>query len=353
MRILALLASTTLLFACESTSSKGADDTAAVDEDPSDSGGEDTAGVDTDTSDTATDSGNDTSDSGSACEATIVSVTPDDGSEGQSLDAGVVVTLSEAAPAGSVTVTLAPVVSGVVTASDDGLTHTWTPDAPLARDTTYTASITACESSASTRFTTVGEATEAPIVGRTYDVELDGRDLTWTSPPSTVASLLVGNIDTTSLLFMVEAADAVSIDLLAAGGYEDGGSVLQYPCSPAIDFTPGDFASNPRFDLGPQDASLAASGIDVPLYGLTVSGRFEEDASAMREVRVQARIDVRDLGDLTGFGDVCTLLPVFGVSCVDCPDGETQCLELDAVDDTAPWRSSVTLDADIDTSACL
>ena len=345
MRLLLPLFASSFLVACEGSSSVKADDTAVAGDD---SGTADTAGIDSDTSDTA---GNDTADTSTSCEATLVSVTPVDGSLDQALDVEVSVTLSAPVAMEEVAFSVTPAVAGTVSATADGLTVTWQPTEALARETVYSVTVTACGTGLSSSFTTVGAPTAAPIVGRTYDVELDGRDLTWNSPSSTVASLLIGSIDTTSLLFMVEDAGDTTIDLVAAGGYDAGGSTLQYPCSPPIDFPAGDFSSNPRFDVGPLDASLAASGLTVPLYAFTVDGRFEEDASAMRDVHVSGLIDVRGLGDATGFGDVCALLPAFGVACVDCPDGETQCLELDVIDASAPWRSGVTLDAALDPSA--
>ncbi len=345
MRLLLPLFASSFLFACESSSSVKVDDTSAgVD----DTGTDDSAGIDTDSADTGGNDTSDTADSGANCTASIVSVTPADGSLDQALDVPVTVTLSAPVTTADVSFGLTPAATGVVSASEDGLTVTWTPTEALARETSYSVIVTACGDEVTSGFTTVGAPTAAPIVGRTYDVELDGRDLTWNSPSSTVASLLVGNIDTTSLLFMVEDASDTTIDLVAAGGYDARGSTLQYPCAPPIDFPEGDFSSNPRFDVGPLDASLAASGLTVPLYAFTVDGRFEADASAMRDVHVRGLIDVRDLGAATGFGDVCALLPAFGISCVDCPDGEAQCLELDVVDASAPWRSGVTLDAALD-----
>lgn len=88
MRLLLPLFATLSLSACEGSSSVKADDTAAAGDD---SGTADTAGIDSDTSDTA---GNDTADTSTSCEATLVSVTPVDGSLDQALDVEVSVTLS-------------------------------------------------------------------------------------------------------------------------------------------------------------------------------------------------------------------------------------------------------------------
>jgi len=294
-----------------------------------------------DTSDTA-DSGNgdDTADTSEPCLATVVAIDPADASLNVPIDGSIVATLS--APAVEVSFTLDPAVEGTVEMAGDGLSASWTPSLPLARDTVYTATITVCEDSSSSTFTTVGGATEAPIVGRTYDVELDGRDIRWVKP--SVGSLLVSQLVTKDFLFQVQSADATSIDLVGAVGIDSGTDVVQYPCAPALDFDPGSFTSNPYFQVGPQDTSLSASGVVVPVLGLEVDGSFSADAESMEDVRLTGFIDVSGLGDALGGGDACTTLGLFGVACVACPGGGDTCVELDVRDPSAPWRDGVEID---------
>jgi hypothetical protein len=336
---------TSLLFALALTAACG--DSSVKTDDPVDGQNEDSGT--TDTVDTAGSGGDSAQDSAEACDAVVVTLAPETGAVDVPIDAPVVATLSAPVTADQVAVVLDPAVDGTVSLAGDGRSLAWTPEARLARETAYTATVTVCESAMATSFTTVGEPTTAPIVGRTYDVELDGRDITWVKP--SVGSLLVSQLETKSLLFMVENADAESIDLLGAAGYDVGRNVAQYPCAPPIDFATGTFASNPFFHVGPQDTSLSASGLVVPILQMEVEGRFATDAASITDITLQGLIDVRELGALLGGGDACDTLGLFGVPCVDCPDGTTNCVELEVRDASAPWRDGLSLDASLDPSA--
>ena len=306
-------------------------------------------GTDTaaDTADTQDTSGNDP-DTALPCEATLASVTPTDGAVDVPIDAAVELTFSARVAPDMVAVTLAPAVDGALVVSDDGLAATWTPAAPLARDTSYTVTVTTCDVASSSTFTTVGEAITAPIVGRTYDVDLAGRDLTWVKPNATAGAILVGQLETQNFLFHVQDADETTIDLVGAVAYEDRGSVYQYECAPALDFAPGTFASNPFFHVGPQDSELSASGITVPMLGLEVEGRFAADASAIEDVTLTGLIDVAELGALLGTSDPCSYLAFLSITCVECPDGSDTCVELEVRDASAPWRDGVSVDPTVD-----
>ena len=299
-----------------------------------------------DTNDTA-----DTTDTGESCVATLVSLTPADGATDVPIDVGVVMTFSAPVTDDQVSVTLDPAVNGALLVTGGGQAATWTPLAPLARDTTYTVTVTTCDVASDSTFTTVGEAITAPIVGRTYDVDLAGRDLTWVKPNATAGAILVGQLETQNFLFHVQAADATSIDLVGAVAYEDRGSVYQYECAPALDFAPGTFASNPFFHVGPQDSELSASGITVPMLGLEVEGRFAADASAIEDVTLTGLIDVAELGALLGTSDPCSYLAFLSITCVECPDGSDTCVELEVQDASAPWRDGVSVDPTIDPDA--
>lgn len=336
---------TSLLFALALSAACG--DSSIKTDAPTDGRSDDSGTADTaDTSDASGDTAQDTA---MACDAVVVTLAPETGALDVPLDAPVVASLSAPITADQVAVMIEPAADGSLSVAGDGLRVTWTPDAPLARETDYTATVTACGSAMATSFTTVGEPTTAPIVGRTYDVELDGRDITWVKP--SVGSLLVSQLETKSLLFMVESADSESIDLLGAAGYDVGRSVAQYPCAPPIDFATGTFASNPFFHVGPQDTSLSASGLVVPILQMEVEGRFATDAASITDITLQGLIDVRDLGALLGGGDACDTLGLFGVACVACPDGSDSCVELEVRDASAPWRDGLNLDASLDPSA--
>lgn len=181
--------------------------------------------------------------------------------------------------------------------------------------------------------------------GYTYDIDLAGDDVSWISP--TAGPTFVSEIDTTHILLMVEAIGA-SLDTVAAAGW--GGTPAQYPCTSVIDFASVAFVSAPDFTIGPMDALLAAGGGELPLYELTLTGSFDVDGAALEGITLTGLLDLRPLSEVYGM-DLCEYLPFYGDSCVDCPDGEPQCVEIEVVDASAPWLPDLTLDADIDPTA--
>ena len=303
------------------------------------------SGLDETDTDTDTDADTDTdTDTDVPCTATVTSLSPVDGSVDVSIETTVVAAFSEAVTVADITVDGG--ANGTVTLADDGLTAVWTPDAALSRDTAYTATASVCDGGLSTSFTTAGEAITIDLTDRTFDVELDGSDLTWVKPSQ--GRLIVGQIDTTDVLFMVQSATADELDLLGAAGFDDGGTTQQYPCTYAIDFPATSFSANPAFTAGPLDTEMVTGDTSFAVYDLAASGIIADDGEEMNDVIVTGLIDTRNLDEAAGF-DVCDAMANFGDDCVACPDdGVVKCLELEVHDERAPWIEGLLLDADQD-----
>lgn len=329
-----------LLAACGGGDLKTDGDATGTDGDDTDTAVDDTG---TDTGDTA-----DTDDTEEPCTATVTGLSPADGSVDVSIDTEVVATFSDPVTAADIAVRG---VNGTVTIADDGTSAIFTPDDLLDRDSTYVVTANVCSSTLTGSFTTVGEAPALDLAGRTYDVELDGTDITWVKPSQEVGELLMTYVTTTSILIGVESADETTIDLVGAAGFDFHGELRQYPCTAAIDFDPASFAASPSFSVGPVDTSIGSSSMMVDVYGLGVDGAFAGDAESLEDVTITGSVDTRPIADSTGM-DVCPLLSaLYGVSCGACPDGATACLELEVLDRSAPWRDAVTIDPDLDPTA--
>lgn len=242
-------------------------------------------------------------------------------------------------------------VAGSTELTNGATGATFTPGEELARDSSYTFSVTTCTDSESSAFTTVDEPLDTNgLEKRVYDIDLN--TATWNSPNSSTASLLLGQIDTDHVLIYVDdiSDDESEITLFGALGWTDPGSLEQYPCAEAIDFPPADFTANPYFQAGPNDTEFSAGGDSIPVLEFTVSGAFGDEGDEMNSVGVTGYADLDGL-EYSGY-EACDLLALSGDSCVACPDdGEETCVYLDVEDDDAPYESGVTVDPNIDPSA--
>lgn len=332
-RLLALL-----LVAC-SADPKPEDDTAGpgIDGDAdTDADGDADADVDTDVDTTP-------------CVATLVSVLPADQAVDVPADTTVVAAYDVPVTAEDITIGLRTTseagedLPGTVTVAADGLSATLTPDAELARDSEYEVLVSVCDVPSASHFTTVGEAETLDIAGRTYDVDLtDNSDLDWVTPAS--GALLLSQVQTNHLLFMVESAGA-EIDMLGAAGLEEGRDVVQYQCAPVVDFPAATFEANPFFAIGPVDAAINAEGIAVPLYGLAVTGVVAADGASLETVVLVGVLDIGPVSVLLGY-DACELVESLGDTCVACPNGDDTCLVMEVRDERAVWIEGLEIDPD-------
>jgi len=283
-------------------------------------------------------------DSDVACTAEVTAITPADGASDVDTNTEIVATFSAAGF--DADITIVPEVAGTVTLAADSLSATFVADGGLADATDYVVTASACGDTSSAGFTTAGVPLAVDLTGHTYDIELDDpTDLVWVAP--SFGELLVDRLATTSVLFMVEAADTARIDLVGAAGYEFREETAQYPCTYAFDFPAASFTDHPDFEVGPLDTELSADGIPFDLYALGMSATLAEDGSEATDVVLTGLLDTRPLSEGLGL-DVCALAESLGDLCVDCPDGETGCLTLEIHDARAPWREGVTVDPDQD-----
>jgi hypothetical protein len=345
MQRLSLLAPALMLFALACNSSDGSlvvDDTA----------GDSDADTDSDTdSDTDADSDADT-DSDADCDLPIEFVDPADETEAVPVDSPLLVWFEDGAVASDASEIAFDVdgpdgaVDGSVALINGGAGASFTADEEWVRNSTYTWSVETCtDDDNNNEFSTVDDPiTPNALVGRVYVIDLN--EVTWTSPSSTIGGLLLGQLQTTYMLVKVQSADSSEIDLVGATGWDDPGSVEQYPCAEAIEFDPADFTGNPAFQAGPETTTLSAAGYDVEVHDFEVSGAFNGDGTTINNLQVRGYLDLASV-DLGG-SDACDLLAGFGVSCEACPDdGAEDCVLLDVTDPQADWESSIELDESI------
>lgn len=226
-------------------------------------------------------------------------------------------------------------VTGTSAVNEDGLAVVFTPDAPLAAGTSYTATLNYCSGEASVDFTTSGLGTPlsdpSVLEGSVYSLNLqDGRIVI----PAGVGSVLEQYLEVT-LFIKVDSASGGTLNMYGALA-DDAGTGQDY-CSETLDFPEADFSNAPFFAIGPQDTTISVAGYTVTIDDLFISGDFAADGSYWGGGVLEGKVDTRPLVDLIEEGGeedaVCAIVAGFGVSCEPCPaDGQPFCLSIKAVD---------------------
>jgi hypothetical protein len=218
----------------------------------------------------------------------------------------------------------------------NGTKVTFTPDAALAPSSSYTASLSYCNSEdpVDVGFMTsaLGEALTVDLVGKTYAVDLASGNFV---QPAGIGSLL-GGLFANNILLGITAADT-SLEILGAISVE--GSTDQDTCTETFsDFPAADFSNSPMFQIPEGDVTLSVAGYTATIYSLAVSGTFAADGSYFGGGELSGELDARQLVDIVGglmdgvesADDVCGLVAGFGVSCSECSsDGEAYCVSLE------------------------
>lgn len=207
----------------------------------------------------------------------------------------------------------------------------WTPDELLDEDTLYTWTVSVCDATGGGSFTTgaYGDEVDPTTLSETaFSVDL--AEATWLEPEG--ASTIFAEVFTGVMLFGVQSADDVSIDLIVTVGevLEDG-TIQQDPCFKTADFEPASFANNPYATVGPSSLVVDVQGYSVPLQDVRVSGAFLDGGLGLGEGDLTAEIDLRDLEESVGTtaDNLCTYLPYLGAECEACSaDGEAYCLPM-------------------------
>lgn len=185
-------------------------------------------------------------------------------------------------------------------------------------------------------------ADPSTLVGRSYGFKFAEATIT---EPAALGAIIASYV-VAPVMVGVTAGSSGSIDLLGGLGQADSDPATQDTCVPTFDFPASDFGTNPDFSAGPTDASLNI-GASVPVYGLTLTGRFAADGSDIHDGTFSGLVDTRPIGPLLngGGGDdaVCLAAKNFAIACVDCPgDVGTYCLNLVAEDITyAPGNGTM------------
>ena len=219
----------------------------------------------------------------------------------------------------------------------DGTKVTFTPDAPLAPSSAYTASLSYCNSEepVDVAFSTsaLGEELTTDITGKTYAVDLASGN--FVQPPG-IGSLL-GGLFTNNILIGITTADDTTLEVMGAISLE--GSTDQDMCTETFaDFPSADFSNSPLFAIPEGDVTLSVAGYTATIYSLAVSGTFAADGSYFGGGELRGELDARQLVDIVGglmdgvesADDVCGLVAGFGVSCSECSsDGEAYCVTLE------------------------
>ncbi len=247
----------------------------------------------------------------------------------------VVITLSEADP----TATLTASASGNVTASEDGLTLTWTPTPPLDPLTDVTLEISTCAGTSSIAYRTAeyGGPLDAGVDLAANGYRFDLAAGTIVQPPTGAALLaLLGDTGTEILLGMTTGvssdtgSDSAGLNFrvaVVADGAQDA-------CSRTLDLAGGRLDRG-WFDFGPEVATFSVYETPVVLQDLAFGGALAADGSGINAGWLRASIEVEALAVAYAEGDVeaaCAFFAGAGATCAPCPDGEGDCLALEVAD---------------------
>ncbi len=258
------------------------------------------------------------------CTATLVSGDPTDGSVTAPLAGAFTATFSSAiTPTDAFSVSIDG-VTGSASLAADGLSATFTPDAPLTYETTYTTTSSVCGGAPfNSTFTTVPPPLDAStLIGNSYGVLY--ADLVWITP--TNADFIEPDIQ--MLVAQVTDVDLVAMTLssAAAGAYVDAYGAVSLECAAAVNAGTGDFSSNPFFFVGPVDLDLPFGALSVVIEDYTLFAKFAADGTELNDVFLSGKLDMRPLG----YGN-CALLAIFaGGTCVPCADGVEECMDAKA-----------------------
>ena len=284
------------------------------------------------TGDTATDTVTNTCPDGA--DITISSTYPASGAADFYIMGAIEFSLSAADPSASLALT-GP--DGAVAGSSavNGTKVVFTPDAALSPSTSYTASLTYCNSATPVDigFTTsaLGSALTVDLVGKTYAVDLASGN--FVEPPG-IGSLLGGLFENNILLGITSADTQLHI----LGAISAAGNTDQDFCTETLNsFPAADFSNSPYFEIPEGDVTLTVAGFTATIHGLSVAGTFAADGSYFGGGELSGQLDAREIVDLVSEAgldvesadDVCGLIQGFGVSCSECSDGTNYCVSLE------------------------
>lgn len=270
------------------------------------------------------------------CEITVDSTYPVSGSNNFYIQDSLVFELSDDDATASLMLKDADGTDVAGTSSVDGDTITFAPSATLTPSTSYTAELTYCgdEDPVQVNFDTssLGEALEVDLVGKTYAVDLGSGNFV---EPAGVGELIGGLLENNILIGITEVTDSV---LKIRGAISVESSTDQDFCTETLEeFPDADFSAAPYFEIPEGDVTLSVAGFEATIHSLSVAGTFAADGSEFGGGELSGELDAREILPLLGDAgldaetpdDVCNLLLGFGVQCVPCSaDTEPYCITL-------------------------
>ena len=224
------------------------------------------------------------------------------------------------------------------------------PAQPLAPDATYGLSVQGCGNDVVFTFTTASwgaplDVAPVDLVGRVYNFDLAGADYV---KPEGLGTLL-GLYLTEPLLFQVTDVTPGGISLMGAQGMVDGtsGEIIQNRTFSTWDFGQASFSEAPFFGATTAGIAIDYAGSVIPMHNFHVEGTFSADGETIGGAMASGFGDTRDMGPLLQLGGdpdaVCDFAAGLGLECVDCPDGNPWCLEIEARFDDADWLEGLDL----------
>ncbi len=267
------------------------------------------------------------------CDVSVVTTSPTEGATDVSYRSPVVFTLS--APDDS-----AVVISdyaGTLAVSEDGLTLTWTSDAPLPPDTDITVTLSTCAGDEVVHLhtSTLGMPVEdGLLIDGAFAIDLVHARI---RAPEGLGDVIV-QLWKEDVLVGVRGIGGGTLDLVGAVGTDDADPVQQNYCNPTIDLT-GDYRAAPYFSVGPVDTTLPFDRGEATIEGMYLTGTFTAEGRSFQDGTFGGTVDTRPLSWILNASDdpgaICTLAAALGVACEPCAaDGAPYCLTLVAEDVT-------------------
>lgn len=227
-------------------------------------------------------------------------------------------------------------VAGTSYRNEDNDVVYFTPSAPLAPSTSYTAVLNYCSGTTDLTFTTSGLGATigdpSSLNDKVYSLDLKAGRIVI---PEGVGSVLESYLD---VVIYMEVAEATGSDIRMFGALADEADPThQDYCSQTIEFPVADFSEAPFFSIGPDDTTISVAGYSVTIDDLVISGTFAADGSYWGGGTLSGSVDTRALVDLIEEGGedgaVCDIVAGFGVACETCSsDGQPYCLSIKAIE---------------------
>lgn len=286
----------------------------------------------------------------SACPDRLQSSVPEDGALDWGWRDPLQVFVTNASPVYAMRLTTAGgvVVAATITPDGTGLVYEITVDGGLEARQDYVLEVTDCGGVTPIAFTTseLGAPltiSPAELVGRTYRLDLAGGTFV---QPGGFGEILAATF-TDPVLVGVAFADRASIDWIGSLGFTYLGRIYQDTDLPSWSFPVSDFTESPWFDVTASEVQLVLGGASLPVTDFRFTGTMREHGDGLGGVSIVGLADTRFAGG--AFGQplnpdaVCTIAGDLGVDCVDCPDGETFCLDIEVRDVEGAWIEGLEL----------